>query len=85
MKLLLPAPLDDRHLGPLSDLEAALQGEHAEEARDDALAKLDDLDARLRAQLARGVAHNDYVVLMAALDACQSGREVLIRVALKAI
>ena len=84
MKLLLPSTEEDKQVGPLSDLEAELLGEHSERARDAAVAKIDALEAGLRSQLERGVSNKDYQVLKAALDACQASREVLIMVARKA-
>lgn len=79
MKLLVPGV--DRSLqaspGPLSDLEHALQGEHAAQAREQSLAALDAMEARLRSAAAAGLPPADYAVLRALQDACQAARETL--------
>lgn len=79
MKLLVPGV--DRSLqaspGPLSDLELALQGPQAAQAREEALAALDAIEARLRSAAAAGLPPADYAVLTALQDACQAARETL--------
>ncbi len=79
MKLLVPGV--DRSVpvspGPLSDLEDALQGPHAARARQEALAALNALEARLRGIAAAGLPPADYAVLVALQGACQAASETL--------
>lgn len=79
MKLLVPGV--DRSLeaapGPLSDLEQALQGPDAAQARATALAALDAMEVRLRTMGAAGLPPAEYAVLAALQDACQAARETL--------
>lgn len=79
MKLLVPGV--DRSVqaspGPLSELELALQGEHAAQAREEALAALGVIEDRLRSAAAAGLPPADFAVLTALQDACQAARETL--------
>lgn len=79
MKLLVPG-VDlsaQASPGPLSALELALQGDHAAQARDEALAALGAIEERLRSTAAAGLPPADYAVLTALQDACQAARETL--------
>lgn len=78
MKLLLPGT-DSKALSPigqpLSALEEALQGEHADAALAQALAALDSIEQRLRQTASQGLPPAEYAVLASLLGACQAARE----------
>lgn len=77
MKLLLPDVLAKPAPEPLSALEEGLRGPGAAQAREQARARLKDLEQRTRAGIAAGVALERYRELAALLDACLAAQEVL--------
>lgn len=81
MKMILPPLLDDQQVGPLSDLEAGLTGPDAAKVRDEAIERIDVLEASLRQKLNYGVSNADFPQFSALLEACQASRDVLKQVA----
>ncbi|MPM17306.1 hypothetical protein SDC9_63694 [bioreactor metagenome] len=77
MKMILPPPLSETSIGPLSDLEAGLCGPDAPAVRVAAMGRVESLERTLRAALAKGVSSSEYPQYAALLEACQASREVL--------
>lgn len=64
-------------IGPLSELDAGLAGENAEQVREDALGRLAELELSLRSTLNKGVSSAEYPNYAALLEACEASRGVL--------